>query len=58
MRLLAVLDLTTTIVDVSYDVVAYLLFEAHLDGPLVGRPSILEFEGHGGIAVRTERRYE
>ena len=35
-----------------------MLVEAHLDGPLTGRPSILETEGHGGIAVRTERRDE
>ena len=25
---------------------------------LVGRPSILEFEGHGSTAIRTERRDE
>ena len=37
---------------------ADLLIEAHLDCPLVGRPGVLESEGHGGIAVRTERRDE
>ena len=37
---------------------AYLLIEAHLDGPLVGRPDVLEFEGHGGIAIHTKRRDE
>ena len=42
------------IVDVSFDVAAYLLIEAHLDGPLVGRLGVLESEGHGGVAVRTE----
>ena len=28
------------IVDVSFNVVGYLLVNAHLDGPLVGRPDI------------------
>ena len=42
------------IVDVSFDVEAYLLIEALLDGPLVGRPGVLEFKGHGGVAVHTE----
>ena len=37
---------------------ADLLIEAHLDGPLIGRPSILESEGHGGIVVRTETHDE
>ena len=46
------------IIDVRFDVVAYLLIKAHLDGPLVGRPSVLESEGHGGIAIRTEWRDE
>ena len=46
------------IADVSFDVAADLLIEAHLDGPLVGRPSIFESERHGGIAIRTERRDE
>ena len=31
------------------------MIEAHQDGPLVGRPSVLESEGHGCVAVRTER---
>ena len=46
------------IIDVSFDIVAYLLIKAHLDGPLVGHPGVLESEGHGGIAIRTERRDE
>ena len=25
---------------------------------MVGHPSVLEFEGHGGIAIRTKRRDE
>ena len=37
---------------------AYLLIEAHLDGPLVCRPSVLESEGHDGVVVGTERRDE
>ena len=45
-------------VDVSFNVAADLLIEAHLDCPLVGRPGVLEYEGHGGIVVRTERRDE
>ena len=32
--------------------------EANLDGPLIGRPGVLESEGHGGVAVRTEGRDE
>jgi len=46
------------IVDVSFDVVTYPLVKAHLDGPLVGRPDVFEFERHGGVAIRTERRDE
>ena len=34
------------------------MVKAHLDGPLVGRPSIFESERHGGIAIHTERRDE
>ena len=37
---------------------ADLLIEAHLNGPLIGRPGVLESEGHGGVAVRTEGRNE
>ena len=33
---------------------AYLLVKAHLDGPLVGCPGVLESKGHGGVAVCTE----
>ena len=52
------LGLDNHIIDVSFNIVAYLLIETHLDGPLVGRLGVLEFEGHGGIAVCTERRDE
>ena len=52
------LGLDDHIVDVSFDIAADLLIEAHLDGPLIGRPSVLESEGHGGVAVRTEGRDE
>ena len=38
--------------------VADLLIEAHMDDPLEGRPSVLESEGHGGIAILIERRDE
>ena len=34
------------------------MIEVHLDGPLLGHPSVLESEGHGGIAVCTKRRDE
>ena len=44
--------------DVGFDIAAYLLIKAHLDGPLVGRPDVLESKRHGGIAIRTERRDE
>ena len=37
---------------------ADLLVEAHLDGPLIGRPSVLESEGRSGVAVCTEGRDE
>ena len=37
---------------------AYLLIEAHLDGPLVGHPGVLESEGQGGITICTEGRDE
>ena len=30
------------------------MIEAHLDSPLISRPNVLEFEGHGGVAIRTE----
>jgi len=52
------LGLDDHIVNVSFDVTTYLLIEAHLDGPFLGHPSILESKGHGGIAVRTERHDE
>ena len=34
------------------------MIEAHLDGPLIGRPGVLESEGHSGVAVCTERHDE
>ena len=34
------------------------MVEAHLDGPLIGHPSILESKGLGGVAVRTKGRDE
>ena len=37
---------------------AYLLIKAHLDGPLVGHPGVLESEGQGGITICTEGRDE
>ena len=46
------------IIDASFDVAAYMLIKAHLDGPLVGRPGVFESEGHGGIALCTKRRDE
>ena len=52
------LGLDDHIVNVSFDVAADLLIEAHLDGPLIGRPGVLESEGHGGVAVCTEGRDE
>ena len=52
------LGLDDHIVNVSFDVAADLLIEAHLDGPLVGHPGVLESKGHGGIAVCTKRHDE
>ena len=52
------LSLDDHIIDVGFDVAADLLIEAHLDGPLLCRPDVLESEGHGGVAVRTERHDE
>ena len=38
------------------------MIKAHLDGPLIGHPGVLESKGHGGIAVcskgRDERRLD
>ena len=48
------LGLGDHIIDVSFDVAADLLIEAHLDSPLISRPDVLESEGHGGVAIRTE----
>ena len=52
------LGLDDHIIDVCFDVVAYLLIEAHLDGPLVGHLGIFESEVHGGIAIHTKRHDE
>ena len=57
-KIIGGLGLDDHIVDVSFDVAADLLIEAHLDGPLIGRPGILETEGYGGVAVCTEGRDE
>ena len=46
------------IIDVGFDVTVNLLVEAHMDSPLIGRPSVLESKGHSGVAVCTERRDE
>ena len=52
------LGLDDHVIYVSFDIAADLLVEAHLDGPLIGRPGVLESEGHGGVAVRPKRRDE
>ena len=52
------LRLDDHIIDVSFNVAADLLIEAHLDGPLIGRLGVLESEGHGGVAVCVEGRDE
>ena len=46
------------IINVSFNVAADLLIEAHLDSPLISCPGVLESKGHGGVAVRIERRDE
>ena len=44
------------IIDVSLDeVVATLVVEALLNGSLISGSSIFESEGHGGVAICTER---
>ena len=43
------------VIDVGFDIAADLLVEAHLNGPLIGSPSVLESEGHSFVAVCTER---
>ena len=48
------LGLDDHIIDVSFDIVANLLIEAHLDSPLISHPGVLESKGHGGVAIRTE----
>ena len=47
-----------SLIDVSLDVAADLLIEAHLDSPLISRPGILESKGHGSVAIHTEGRDE
>ena len=49
MRLSVTLDL------ISFDDVAYLLVKAHLDGPLVDRPSVFKSKRYGGIAICSKR---
>jgi hypothetical protein len=46
------------VVDVGFNVLADLGFQALLDGLLVGRSNVLEAEGHGCVAVDAMRRYE
>jgi hypothetical protein len=46
------------VINVSPNIVAYLIFEAILDGPLICRTSVFEFKGQGGVIVGTERRDE
>ena len=57
-KIIGGLGLDDHIINVSFDVAADLLIEAHLSGPLIGRPSVLESEEHGGVAVCTEGRDE
>ena len=52
------LGLDDHIVNVSFDIATNLLVEAHLDSPLISHPSVLESEGHGGVAICTEGRDE
>jgi hypothetical protein len=46
------------VVDVGFNILADLGFQALLDGLLVGRSSVLEAEGHGRVAVDVVRHYE
>jgi hypothetical protein len=46
------------VINVGFDVLAHLGFQALLDGLLVGRSSVLEAECHGRVAVDAVRRYE
>jgi hypothetical protein len=46
------------VIDVGFDVLANLGFQALLDGLLIGRSSVLEAESHGCVAVDAVRRYE
>ena len=57
-KIIGGLGLDDHIIDVSFDVATNLLIEACLDSPLIGRPDVLESEGHGGITVCTEGRDE
>ena len=57
-KVVGCLSLDDHIIDVGFDVTVDLLVEAHLDGPLIGSPDILESEGHSFVAVCTERRDE
>ena len=57
-KIIGSLRLDDHIVSVSFDVAANLLIEEHLDSPLISCPGVLESEGHGGVAVRTEGRDE
>ena len=57
-KIIGGLRLDDHIIDVTFDVAANLLIEAHLDGLLIGRSSVLELEGYGGSAVCTKGRDE
>ena len=46
------------VVDVDVDVAANLARKALPHAPLVGRPGVLETEGHGGVAEGSEWRDE
>ena len=52
------LGLDNHVIDVSFDIAANLLVEAHLDGPLIGSPRVLESKGHSCVAVCPERHDE
>src|SRR3954464_7668612 len=46
------------VVDVNVDIAANLARKAFLHAPLVGRPGVLEAEGHGGVAEGSKWRDE
>jgi len=52
------LRLNYYIINVGLNVVAYLIFMASFDGPLIRRTSIFESKGHGGVTISTKWRDE